>query len=150
MIKKTGIFFLAIMAFLSCSSPKALEYQTFHNLKIQKLGFDKSTISMDLLYYNPNSYGLQLRNSDLDIFIDGSLLGHSSSDLLIRIPRKDTFSLPIKFDVDMQNAFKNAWNTLMGKEVTVKLTGKVKVGKGNVFINFPVNYESKQTFSLYN
>ncbi len=134
---------------LSCSSPKALEYKTYHNFSIQNLGFNNSTIAMDLEYYNPNNFGLQLRNTDLDIFINGNKFGHSSSDTLINIPRRNTFILPIKFDVDMQNIFKNALNTLLGKEVTVKLTGKLKVGKGNVFMSFPLNYESKETFSLF-
>jgi LEA14-like dessication related protein len=135
--------------FMSCSSPKALEYQSFHNFSIQKLGFNNSTVTMDLQYFNPNNFGMQLRNSDLDIYIDGNLLGHSSFDTLIRIPRRDTFYLPIKFDVDMQNLYKNAWSSLTGKEVMVKLTGKLKVGKANVFMSFPVNYETKETFSLF-
>ena len=104
---------------------------------------------MDLKYYNPNNFGLQLKNSDLDIFIDGARFGHSVSDSLIRIPRRDTFFLPIRFDVDMRNLYKNAWNTLRGKEVTVKLTGKLKIGKGNVFMSLPLEYESKDTFSLF-
>lgn len=137
------------MAFLSCSSPKALEYQTFHNFSVEKLGFNNSTISLDLEYYNPNNYGLQLKSTDLDIFINGDLLGHSSLDTLIRIPRRDTFSIPVKFDVDMQNAFKNAWYTLTGKEVLVRLSGKVRVGKANVFMSFPVEYETKETFSFF-
>ena len=142
---------LASMAliFLSCYSPKALEYKTYHNFSIQKLGFNNSTIALELEYYNPNNFGLQLRNTDLDIFINGSRFGHSSSDTLINIPKKNTFILPIKFDVDMQNIFKNAMNTLLGKEVTVKLTGKLRIGKGNVFMSLPLNYESKETFSLF-
>ena len=140
---------LVTVVFLSCSSPKALEYKTYQNFSIQKLGFDKSAISLDLQYYNPNNYGLQLRSTDLDIFIDGNLFGHSSLDTLIRIPRRDTFSIPVKFDVNMQSIFKNAWNTLIGKEVVVRLAGKVKVGKANVFMNFPVNYESKERFSFF-
>ena len=92
---------------------------------------------------------MQLRNTDLDIFVDGNLLGHSSLDTLIRIPRRDTFSIPLKFDVNMQSIFKNAWNTLIGKEVLVKLEGKVKIGKANVFMNLPVNYESKERFSFF-
>lgn len=133
----------------SCASPKALEYKTYHNFSVRSLGFNSSTIALDLEYYNPNNFGLQLRNSDLDIFIDGNRFGHSTSDTLIKIPRRSTFILPIKFDVDMQNLFKNAMSTLLGKEVTVKLTGKLKVGKGNVFLSFPLNYESKETFSLF-
>lgn len=149
LLKKIFLYFFIIIAFLSCSSPKALEYQTYHNFAIKNLGFSKTTISLDLVYFNPNNFGMQLRNTDLDIFINGTLFGHSSSDTLIRIPRKDTFNLPVKFDVNMQSILHNAWNTLLGKEVVVKLTGKVRVGKANVFMSFPVNYESKETFSLF-
>lgn len=149
MNKKYLIFSFVIMALLSCSSPKALEYKTYNNFSINSLGYNKSAISLDLEYYNPNNFGMQLRKTDLDIFVNGNLLGHTSLDTLIRIPRRDTFSIPIKFDVDMQNAFKNAWNTLLGKEVLIRLSGKVKVGKGNVFMSFPVEYETKQTFSFF-
>ncbi len=147
-MRKLLIVTIGILLF-SCSSPKALEYKTYHNFSIQKLGFNNSAIALDLEYYNPNNFGLQLRNTDLDIFINGSRFGHSSSDTLINIPRRNTFILPIKFDVDMQNIFKNAMNTLLGKEVTIKLTGKLRIGKGNIFISFPLNYESKETFSLF-
>ena len=149
-MKYSSVIYLFVgLAILSCSSPKELEYRTFNNFYIQKLGFNNSTVGLDIIYYNPNNFGMQLRNSDLDIFIDGNLLGHSSVDTLIRIPRRDTFSLPVKFDVNMQNIYKNAWSTLTGKEVMIKLTGKIKIGKANVFMNFPVNYETKETFSLF-
>ncbi len=141
--------FLFLTMLFSCSSPKELEYREFRNFTIQKLGFNSSTVSMDIVYYNPNNFGLQLRNSDLDIYIDGSLLGHSSQDTLLRIPRRDTFSFPVKFDVQMDNILRNAWATLTGKEVTVKLTGKVKIGKANIFMIFPVDYETRETFSLF-
>lgn len=143
------LYLIASIVILSCSSPKQLEYQTFNNFAVDKLGFNNSTVSLDIVYYNPNNFGMQLRNSDMDIFVDGSMLGHSSIDTLIRIPRKDTFSLPVKFDVNMQNIYKNAWNTVTGKEVTVKLVGKIRIGKANVFMSFPVNYETKETFSLF-
>ena len=134
---------------MSCSSPKALEYKTYHNFAIRDLGFTESTVSLDLEYYNPNNFGLQLKNTDLDIYIDGKMLGHSTSDSLIQIPRKKTFLLPVTFKVDMRNAFKNAWNTLSGKEVILRLSGKIKLGKGNVFMSLPVEYESKQSFSMF-
>ena len=149
MAKPKLLNLVLLLTILSCASPKALEYKTFRNFSIQKFGFNSSTIKLDLEYYNPNNYGMQLKNSDLDIFIDGNLLGHSSFDTLITIPRKDTFILPIKFDVDMQNIYKNAWNTLIGKEVLVRLTGKLKIGKANVFMSLPVNHETKETFSMF-
>ena len=149
MAKTTLLYFLLALTILSCSAPKALEYKTYHNFSVEKLGFNTSAIKLDLEYYNPNNFGMQLKNSDLDIFIDGNLLGHSSFDTLIRIPRRDTFLLPVKFDVEMQTIFKNAWSTIIGKEVVVRLTGKLRIGKANLFMTLPVNYESKQIFSIF-
>ena len=149
MKKYLAIILISGLTIMSCSTPKALEYKTYHNFSINSLGFDKSTISMDLEYYNPNNFGMQLKKTDLDIFINGNILGHSSTDTLLQIPRRSTFLIPIKFNVDMQNVFKNAYNALVGKEVLIKLTGNIKIGKGNVFMSLPVNYESKQTFSFF-
>lgn len=149
MNKKIIGAFLVVIAFMSCSSPKALEYRTYHNFSVEKLGYSNSTIKLDLVYFNPNNFRMQLRNTDLDIFINGKLFGHSSTDTLIPIPKRDTFSLPVRFEVNMQSLYQNALNTLLGREVTLKVSGKVKIGKANVFMYFPVNYESKETFSLF-
>ncbi len=150
-MKKSFIFYYTALLAITfgCSSPKELEYQNYKNFHLEKLGFNASRVTLDLQYYNPNNFGLQLRRTDLDIFINNNYLGHSGSDTLINIPRRDTFLLPIKFDMDMKNVFKNAWNSLVGSEVLVKVTGKVKVGKANVFMSMPVNYEGKHKFSFF-
>ena len=51
--------------------------------------------------------------------------------------------------MDMKNIIKNAFTTLLGQEVMVRVTGKVKLGKANVYKTFPVNYEGKQKFSVF-
>jgi hypothetical protein len=149
-VKKKNLLVVAMLiAFMSCRSPKALEYRTYNNFSVERLGFSNSTVKLNLVYFNPNNFRMQLRNTDLDIFINSKLFGHSTTDTLIDIPKKDTFSLPVKFDVNMQSLYQNALNTLLGKEVVVRVTGKVKIGKANVFMYFPINYESKETFSLF-
>lgn len=134
---------------MACSPPHALEYRTYHNLELRNLGFDHSTLYLELEYYNPNNFGMRLKKTDLDVYINGVFLGHSLSDTIINIPKRNTFLLPVEFDVNMQNAFKNAWNTIRGKEIAIRLTGKVLVGKGNLNISFPVEYETKQAFSFF-
>lgn len=146
----TSLILVAIMACLtSCSSPKEIVYNQYKNLKIESLGFEKSTVRLDLEYYNPNNFGLQLRRTELDVNVNGSYLGRSISDTLINIARRDTFTIPIRFDVDMKNLFKNAFNTLSGNEITVKVSGKIKIGKANVFMSMPINYEGKHKFSVF-
>jgi LEA14-like dessication related protein len=139
---------LFVIIMTSCRAPKELEYRDFKNLSTDKLGFSSSTFKIDLVYYNPNNFGLQLKRTDLDIFIDSNYLGHTAQDYQINIPRKGEFTLPIIIEVDMKNAYKNAMPALFGKEVWLKITGKVKLGKANVFKSFNVNYEGKQKFSF--
>ena len=140
--KTTLPFFLLLTLLLvSCSTPKELEYRDFRNFSIQKIGFSTSSAKMDMIYYNPNGFGLQLKRTELDIFVNGVLLGHSSQEYQITIPKKEQFIIPITMDIDMKNLIKNSLTTLFNKEVNVKVTGSIKVGKANVFISFPVNYE---------
>lgn len=133
----------------SCQAPKELEYRDFKNLKVETLSFGASSLKLDVIYYNPNNFGLQLKYTDLDIFIDGNYLGHSAQDYQITIQRLSEFTLPLQINLDMQNLLKNVLPTFLGKEVTVKITGKVKLGKANVYKSFPVNYEGKQRFSIF-
>lgn len=149
MVKKNWIVYFFVVIIMGCSSPKELEYQDYKNLRLERMGFTTTRVKMDLQYYNPNNFGLQLKRTDLDIFINNNFLGHSGSDTLIQIPRRDTFLLPIVFDMDMKNLLKNAFNSATGNEVLVKVTGKIKVGKANVFMSMPINYEGKHKFSLF-
>ncbi len=133
----------------SCQAPKELVYRDFKNLKVEKVSFAATTLKVDLIYYNPNNFGLQLKYTDLDIYIDNNYLGHSSQDHQITIPRLAEFTMPLAIEVDMKNLLKNALPTLLSKEVMVKVTGTVKLGKANVYKTFPVSYEGLQRFSTF-
>jgi len=133
----------------SCIAPKELEYRDFKNFTISKVGFSASTIRMDLVYYNPNNFSLQLRTTDLDIFLENNYLGHTIQEMQLTIPSRAEFSIPISMDVDMKNLLKNGLLTLVKSEVSVKVAGSVKVGKANIFKSFPVNYEGKQQFTMF-
>ena len=148
LLHSVAILLISIFA-TSCQAPKELVYRDFKNLTVEKVGFAATTLKLDLVYYNPNNFGLQLSYTDLDIYVDNNYLGHSTQDYQISIPRLAEFTMPLAIEVDMKNLLKNALPTLFGKEVMVKITGKVKLGKANVFKTFPVNYEGLQKFSAF-
>lgn len=149
--KRSTLLLTTVLTFLlvSCSTPKALEYRDFKNFTVDQLGFAATTIRMDLVYYNPNNFGLQLKSTDLDVFVDNNYLGHTIQEQLVSVPSREEFTVPIKIDVDMKNLLKNGFNGLLSREVLLRVTGSVKVGKGGIFKNFPVNYEEKQTINLF-
>ena len=153
MIPKTAPTLVLIttltLLLISCNSPKQLEYRAFKNFTVEKPGFASTTLKMDLVYYNPNNFGMQLNKTDLDIFINNNYLGKATQVIQIDIPRVAEFTVPITMDVDMRNLLKNGFVTLLNSEVLIKVTGTIRVGKLNVFKSFPVNYEGKQQFSLF-
>jgi hypothetical protein len=140
------LFIILTILLFSCSTPKQLVYRDFRNFSIQQLGFASSAIKMDLVYFNPNHFGLQLKRTELDIYINNNYLGHTAQEYQITIPRNEEFTLPINVAVDMKNLLKNGLSTFFNTEVTVKVVGSIKVGKANVFMSIPVQYEGKHQF----
>jgi LEA14-like dessication related protein len=140
-------FLLILIIATSCQAPRELVYRDFKNLKIEKVGFAATTLKLDLVFYNPNNFGVQLKYTDLDIFVNNNLLGHSTQDYQIAIPKLAEFTMPLQIDVDMKNLLKNALPTLLGNEMMVKITGTIKLGKANVYKTFPVSYEGSHKFS---
>lgn len=133
----------------SCQKPKDLVFKEFKNLKVDKLSFSGAALNVDLVYYNPNNFGLQLSRTDLDIFVDSTFLGHSTQNIQVAVPRRDNFTIPLKVDLDVKNLLKNGVTSLFNKDVKVRVLGSVKLGKAGVYKTFPVDYTSVQNFSMF-
>ncbi|WP_160715695.1 LEA type 2 family protein [Chitinophaga solisilvae] len=133
----------------SCEKMKDLEFVRVANMQMEELGMSKSIVRLTLAYYNPNNYRLQLKDANFDLFFDDTEVGHSIQDTIINIPSKDTFYFPVKLEVNMANVFKNAFSAFSNKEVTIKATGKCKVGKGGVYLPFPIKCETKQALNFF-
>src|SRR5205085_6881242 len=114
---------ILVLTFLltACSTPKELEYRDFRNFRLDKVGFSSTSIKMDLVYYNPNNFSLQLKSTELDIFLENTYLGHTVQEQQLTIPSKAEFTIPIMIDVDMKNLLKNGLISLLSNEISVKV-----------------------------
>ena len=133
----------------ACTKPQGFEYRDLKNFKVQNLGFEKSSVSLDIVYFNPNSFGVDLRKVDCDIYLENNYVGKFLLDTLLHIDKKAEFTLPAKIDVDMKNIFKNSLNVLFSREVLVGAKGSTRVGKGGIFVTVPFNYEGRHTVDLF-
>jgi LEA14-like dessication related protein len=148
LLSVTLIFALAT----SCRKPKDLVYKDFKNLNVDKLSFSNATLKVDIIYYNPNNFGLQLARTDLDVYMDSTYVGKSSQEFQIKIPSKADFTIPLIVNLDVKNLLKNgftALQSLMNKDVMVRFKGNIKVGKLGVYKSFAVDYSMKQNFSSF-
>lgn len=143
MLKTSLLFILLLGGYFIFKEPTFIDARGF---KITSLGLKQSVIQTDLYYYNPNNMGLQLKQVDADVFINDKLAGHSIIDTLIKIPAKDTFAIPVRFNVEMKNLLSNAFSILTQDQVDVKMKGSATIGKAGLFIKLPVNYQGKHSF----
>ena len=104
---------------------------------------------MDLVYYNPNGFGVDLKNVDCDVYVDNTYLGKFQLDTLMHIPRMAEFTLPSKVVVDMKAVLKNGLNLLFSKEVLINVKGTTRVGKAGFYKTVPFDYEAKHMLSLF-
>lgn len=150
---RRSAMFLSTIIFLffitSCRAPKDLEFRAFENISMENIGFSGAMLKVNVVYYNPNNYSLELNRTDLDLYVDSTYLGHSAQELQVKIPRRQEFSVPLKVELDMKNILKNGLTSLMNKQVLVKVIGKVKIGKAGVYKTFDLNYQTMQQLSLF-
>jgi LEA14-like dessication related protein len=123
--------------------------KSYKNFQIEKLGFNKSNLKIDLEIYNPNVFGLELNRTTMDIYINGQLLGKTDQPFQVKVPRRNHFLLPVTVELDMKNIFKHVTATLFNKEVTIRAVGTVRAGKGRILKTIPFDYSTKQQLSPF-
>lgn len=132
----------------SCSRPAAPEYAGIENLRVNSLGLGQSAVSADLKYYNPNNFTLKLKKGSVDVYMNNRFLGKTILDTLTAIPAMDSFLIPVSMKIDMKQVYSNALDILLSNEVTIRLDGFAKMGKGGIYFDLPIKYEGKQKLDI--
>ncbi|HNP24798.1 MAG TPA: LEA type 2 family protein [Panacibacter sp.] len=104
---------------------------------------------MKLVYFNPNSFGVNLKRIDCDVYVDHNYLGKYLLDTVMHIAKKSEFVVPSKMQVSMKNLFKNSINALISKDMLIEVKGTTKVGKGGVYITVPFSYSGRHSFDTF-
>lgn len=143
-VKKTCLFALILLVLAACQRPKGFDYRGIRNLSIENSGTGKSSLSLDLDYYNPNDFNVSLKKVNCDVFINKNYLGKFKLDTLIHIAKRSEFFIPAKMDVDLKDILKNSFAVILNKEVLVSVKGSTRVGKSGIFITIPFDYEVHQ------
>jgi LEA14-like dessication related protein len=137
------LLFFVLVALLTADLFKEPDFIDARNFRLAAIGLKSSTVKTDLVYFNPNNFGLNLKTAEMDVYLNQRYAGHSLLDTMVHVPAKDTFFVPVSVQVDMKNVFPNALTILMSDSIDVRVEGKMKVGKAGIYINLPVRYQEK-------
>ena len=146
---KSILFSLSVISLcclISCGKPEAPEYLGFRDFSIQNLSMDSALLYTQLAFYNPNTFNMELKRGDVNVFLDDRLANHYVMDSTINIPKKDTFYVPLNLRVSPRLLLGSALSMLMnGNKIKVRLAGSIRVRRGGVSFTVPINYEVMQT-----
>ena len=144
----TSTLFIAFLVLLaSCGSMKDVsqpEFRDISNVKLVNVGLLQTTAGADLVYYNPNDFGIQLANARGDVYIDNSYLGRFELDQQVQVKKHAEFILPVTFRMDNIGAIKNQRDIYKKKQALVRIEGYALVKKAGFSKEIPIRYERMQ------
>lgn len=137
---------ILILFLAACANPRQLEYQDVKNFRLLELSM-QPTVGMDVQFYNPNTFGMTMKDANIDLYLNGKLVGKATLAESYQVRGLDTFLLPVNLKADLQQVLPNALAILANNKIDVELKGYVKAGRG-VFINVPINYKGTQELNV--
>lgn len=149
---KTLIFpVLSVVTLASCgtNSIQQPEYRDIRNIRLIELGPIESTAGVDLVYYNPNSFGVQVATARGDIYVDSSYFGQFELNDKVQVKKKSEFTLPTLVKIDMIGIIKNQRDLLKKKEALVRIEGTATVKKAGFSRDLPIKYEQMEDIGKF-
>lgn len=146
-----SIFSICLIVLSSCgtNNVKDPEYRDIRNIRLINLGPLQSTAGVDLVYYNPNKFGVQLETARGDIYIDSSYFGQFELNEKVQVKKRSEFILPATVKVDMIGAIKNQRDLLKKQEALVRVQGTAMVKKAGFSKEIPISYEHLENIERF-
>lgn len=142
---------IASVLLVSCSTSnvKEPEYRDVRNIHLVELGVLQSTAGIDLVFYNPNSFGVQLSEAWGDVYIDNAYVGKFTLDQKVQVKKKSDFVVPALLKVDMIGVIKNQKDLYKKKEALIKIDGFARVKKTGFSKEIPIKFESLENIEKF-
>ncbi len=143
-----SIISITVILFCSCGGMNHVqepEYRSIQNVRLITLGPIQSTAGVDLIYYNPNKFGVQVAEATGDVYIDSSFLGKFQLNDKVQVKKRSEFTLPALVKIDMISLLKNHRDLLQKKEALLTIQGTAVVKKAGFSRNVPIKFERMES-----
>lgn len=143
--------FIGLIILSSCGSAnvKEPEYRDIREVRLIELGVLQSTAGIDLVYYNPNNFGVQLADARGDVYIDNIYFGRLGLNEQVQVKKNSEFIVPAIIKIDMIGAVKNQRELFKKKEALVRIEGMARVMKSGLSREVPIKYERMQNIERF-
>ena len=132
----------------SCGKVEEPEFRRLNNFGIRKFGLQESTVGFNAVYFNPNNFGVSVKEAALDVFIDSTYIGKFIQPQAVDVANKAEFSIPLEATITLQNAMNLGLERKLGKEVLVRADGSVRIGKAGVYFTKNIDYKGRHILDM--
>ncbi len=142
---------IGVIVLSSCGTAnvKEPEYRDIREIRLIELGLLQSKAGIDLVYYNPNNFGVQLTEARGDVYVDNVYFGRFGLEESVQVKKRSEFVVPAVVNLDMIGAVKNQRELLKKKEVMVRIEGMARVKKTGFSRDIPIKFESMQNIERF-
>ena len=120
------------------------EFRDIGDVRLIEVGLLKTTAGANMIYYNPNNFGIQLSSARGDVYIEDIYFGSFALDQEVPVRRRSEFMLPVTIKIDNINAVKNQADLFRKKVAKVRIEGFASVRKSGFSKEIPIRYEQMQ------
>lgn len=138
-----------LLASCGTSNVKQPEYRDIRDVRLIELGILQSTAGIDLVYYNPNNFGVQLTEAKGDVYIDNAYFGKFELGQKVDVRKNSEFIVPAVVKLDMIGAIKNQKDLFKKKEALIKIEGSARVKKAGFNRDIPIRFESMENIEKF-
>ncbi len=140
---KKSIFLVVTFAILAatCSNNmgvKEIEYIGIKKTTINKASFTNMDIRTELEYNNPNKFGIDVKDADVQLFLNDKFVATADQPELSKVPANAHFIFPIVAHFNPLKILGTALGALGNKKSKLTIKGTAKVGKGGIYIKIPI------------
>ncbi|WP_205513053.1 LEA type 2 family protein [Longitalea arenae] len=144
----TTLLLAFVFVLTACQSTRQVSQPEFRDIGAVRLidvGLLKTTAGADMIYYNPNNFGIQLSAARGEVYVDNVYFGSFQLNQGVQVRKSSEFVLPVTLKIDNINAIKNQSDIYKKKEALVRVEGLAFVKKNGFSKEIPIRYEQLQS-----
>ena len=142
-VKPFSIISLLTISFIilqssSCNSVKELDYIGIRSTEIKSLTLNKFSIKINLEYYNPNRFRINVKETNLKIYLNDKFLATADQPGKTQIPKLSKFVFPVIARFDPFEILGSAIFSVFEKTTKISIKGTAKVGREGFYVKLPI------------
>ena len=138
----------AVLFLSSCKTYKDVqepEFRDIQNVRLVEVGLLQTRAGADLIYYNPNNYGVTLSSARGDVYLDNKFVGRFELAEKVTVKRRGEFIIPAILKLDNISTIKNQNDIYKRQEILVRIEGMARLTKTGFSRDIPIKYEKMES-----